>query len=175
MKKNLIILLIIVVVVIVGVFVVSSKPKQEQTNLLSQNTGETIVAEETETNSLGSLSLNGSYKCTYTIDEQDLKTTTYVKNGKMRTEILLKDGDVNISLYTDNKVYQWSVKEKQGIFISVEEAKKQSGTEVQDPDKYLTEIKNKYQPDCENIDISDDLFVVPKDISFQDISQLSNH
>jgi len=92
----------------------------------------------------------------------------------MRTEIPLGGGDTNISLYADNKVYQWSDKEKEGMFMSVEEAEKQQGTEVQDPDKYLNEIKNKYKLDCKNIDISDSLFAAPKDIQFQDLSESLN-
>jgi len=52
-----------------------------------------------------------------------MMVTTYIKDGKMRTEIPLRGNDTNISLYTDNKVYQWSDQAKQGAFISVEEAK----------------------------------------------------
>jgi len=107
----------------------SSQSKQKgetispsQTNEGTTVTEETIVTEESETNTSTELALGGSYKCTYTM-EQGLKVTTYVKNGKMRTEIPLEVGDTNISLYTDNKVYQWSTKEKQGFFMSVEEAK----------------------------------------------------
>ena len=58
--------------------------------------------------------------------------------------------------------------------MSVEEAKKQPNTEVQDPDKYLEEIRRKYQPDCKNMDLPDSLFRVPTDIEFQDLSQLLN-
>ena len=89
----------------------------------------------------------------------------------MRTEMPIGDDDTNISLYINEKVYQWSEKEKQGIFMSVEEAKKQPGTEVQDPDEYLEEIKNKYRPDCRNMDLAESLFLLPKDVQFQDLSE----
>jgi hypothetical protein len=58
--------------------------------------------------------------------------------------------------------------------MSVGEAEKQPDMEVQDPDKYLEDIKNKYRLDCQNIDLDNDLFVVPEDIQFQDLSQLLN-
>ena len=55
--------------------------------------------------------------------------------------------------------------------LVLEEAKKQPGTEVQDPDEYLEEIKNKYRPDCRNMDLADSLFLLPKDVQFQDLSE----
>jgi len=64
----------------------------------------------------------------------------------------LEDGDTNISLYMNEKVYQWSEKEKQGIFMSVEEAKNSRGQKSRIRDEYLDEIKNKYRPDCQNMD-----------------------
>lgn len=187
MKKNLIIILVIVAVAIAGIFVFSSKSKQGEETISPAQPAEEMAQteepatieesedkiEEPESRPSNSLSLGGSYRCTYTI-ENGIQVTTYVKNGKMRTEIPLEGGDTNISLYTDNKVYQWSDKEKEGFFISVEEAKNQPGTEVQDPDEYLEEIKNKYKLDCKNIDVSDSLFTLPKDIEFQDLSQSLN-
>lgn len=190
MKKNLIIILLIAGIAAGGIFAFSSKQKQgKETVSPEQITGKSTPAEEPkvneptikaeepkaesqepEPNPSNSLSLGGSYRCTYTLKE-GFKVTTYVKNGKMRTEIPLESGDTNVSLYTDDKVYQWSEKERQGFFMGVEEAKKQPGTEVQDPDKYLNDIKNKYKPDCKNIDLSDSLFVIPKDIQFQDLSK----
>ena len=187
MKKNLVIILVAVIIVIGGVVFISSKSKQGEEIVSSTQPTEELTQieesatieepkdkiEEPESSPSNSFSLGGSYKCTYTIEE-GMKVTTYVKNGKMRTEIPLEGGDTNISLYTDNKVYQWSDKEKEGFFISVEEAKNQPGTEVQDPDEYLEEIKNKYKLDCKNIDVSDSLFTLPKDIEFQDLSQSLN-
>ncbi len=188
MKKSLILILVLGVVAVGGIVYFSSKsksggniiqPTQPPVEEIS-GTEETMITEETtstkesEANTSNELALGGSYKCTYTM-EQGFKVTTYVKNGKMRTEIPLESGDTNISLYTDNKVYQWSAKEKQGIFMAIEEAKKQPGTEVQDPDKYLEEIKNKYKPDCQNMNLADSLFAVPKDIQFQDLSKALNN
>ncbi len=189
MKKILIIFLIIAGAGVAGIFVYSSRQeKGEETVVPNQVAKESTPtekakeeeptraqepkteAQEPETNSSNSLSLGGSYRCTYTLEE-GFKVTTYVKNGKMRTEIPLKSGDTNVSLYTNDKVYQWSEKEKQGIFMSVEDAKKQPGTEVQDPDEYLNDIKNKYHPDCQNMDLSYSLFSLPGDIQFQDLSE----
>lgn len=190
MKKNLVIVLLIIGVTICGIFVFSSKPKLEKENVVSTQTSKksTPVKElkieepattgkskneiqNPEINSSNPPSLSGSYRCTYTL-EGGLKVTTYIKNGKMRTEILLESGDTNISLYTDNKVYQWSKEKKQGIFMSVEDAKKQSGTEVlQTPDEYLNNIKNKYKPDCKDTALSNSLFALPKDVQFQDLSE----
>lgn len=182
MKKILIIVLLVIGAGVVGVFVYSSKQeKGEKAETPNQVVEETIPtekakeepekeAQEQETVSPDFLSLGGSYRCTYTLEE-GFQVTTYIKNGKMRTEIPLGDGDINISLYIDEKVYQWSEKEKQGIFMSVEDAKKQPGTEVQDPDEYLEEIKNKYRPDCQNMDLADSLFLLPKDVQFQDMSE----
>jgi len=193
MKKNLIIILVIIIIIVAGIFVFSSKSKQgEETTSPAQPAEELTptqepatteepettqepetTTEEPESSPSNSLSLSGSYRCTYTI-ENGMQVTTYVKNGKMRTEISLPDGDQNVSLYIDDKVYQWSDKEKEGMFMSVEEAEKQQGTEVQDPDKYLEEIKNKYKVDCKNADLADSLFRIPQDIEFQDLSQLLN-
>lgn len=186
MKNNWVIILVVAAILIMGgVFFISSKSRQKGEITLSDQTiieGSTSPeesriteesSEEPKVNPSNLSSLGNSYKCTYTI-ENGLKVTTYVKNGKMRTEIPLEGGDANISLYRDDKVYQWSEKEKQGIFMSVEEAKKQPNTEVQDPDKYLEEIRIKYQLDCKNVDLADSLFIAPEDIQFQDLSQLLN-
>ncbi|HRS22733.1 MAG TPA: hypothetical protein P5562_01095 [Candidatus Woesebacteria bacterium] len=175
MKKNLIIILLVAGVAVGGIFVFSSKPKQgEEIVSSTPSAKESIKTKESKTNPANSLSLGGSYRCTYTLEE-GLKVTTYIKNGKMRTEIPLENGDTNVSLYTDDKVYQWSEKEKQGIFMSVEDAKKQPGTEVQDPDEYLNDIKNKYHPDCKNLDLEDSLFTLPEDVRFQDLSEALKH
>lgn len=190
MKKNLIIILVIVAVAIGGIFVFSSKSKQGEETISPAQPAEELTQteepatieepeepedtiEEPESSPSNSLSLGGSYRCTYTLEE-GMKVITYVKNGKMRTEISLPDGDTNVSLYRDDKVYQWSEKERQGFFMAVEEAKQQPGTEIQDPDEYLEEIKNRYKPDCKNIDLSDSLFALPNDIEFQDLSQMLN-
>jgi len=66
----------------------------------------------------------------------------------MRTEIPVSGENANVALYTDDKVYQWSTKDKQGVFMTVAAAKQQAGTEVQDPQEYLNTIMIKYQPDC---------------------------
>jgi len=189
MKKILIIVLLVIGTGVAGVFVYSSRQeKGEETVAPNRAAEESTPTEETkeeeptkaqepkneaqeqETASPTSLSLGGSYRCTYTLEE-GFKVTTYIKNGKMRTEMPVGDDDTNISLYINEKVYQWSEKEKQGIFMSVEEAKKQPGTEVQDPDEYLEEIKNKYRPDCRNMDLADSLFLLPEDVQFQDLSE----
>ncbi len=187
MKKNLIIFLLVVGTAAGVFFVFSSKSKQEgkivspfqsaeNTTPVKEPKAEkiTIETKKSETNSSNQSPLSGSYQCTY-IMEEGFKVTTHIKNGQMRTEMPLKNGDTNISLYTDNKIYQWSVKEKQGIFMSVEDAKKQPGTEVQDPDEYLNDIKNKYKPDCKNIDVADSLFTIPDNIQFQDLSEALKH
>jgi len=145
MKKILIIVLLVIGAGVTGVFVFSSKSKQGKEVIDSTRTTEESAptenqkmeeqtkaeelkneAQEQETVSPDSLSLGGSYRCTYTLEE-GFKVTTYIKNGKMRTEMPLEDGDTNISLYMNEKVYQWSEKEKQGIFMSVEEAKNSRG------------------------------------------------
>jgi len=85
--------------------------------------------------------------------------------------VQLPDGDTNISIYSNDKVYQWSEKAKQGVVISIADAKKQPGTEVQDPKEYLDEMKQTYHPDCQNMDLASSLFAVPRDVDFQDLSE----
>jgi len=177
MKKNLVIILVAVIIIISGVVLISSKSKQGEETILPTQTieesmlpEEPMLPEESEISSSDNLFLGDTYQCTYTI-EGGMKVTTYVKNDKMRTEIPLKNGDTNISLYTNNEVYQWSSKAKEGVFISVEEVENQQGIEVQNPDKYFEEIKNKYKVDCKNADLADSLFIIPQDIEFQDLSQ----
>lgn len=187
MKKNLIIILALVVLALVvvvagGIVIFSSKSKQGEETIPPIQPGKesALIEEPTTTEELETKTeepaanlLTGSYRCTYTIEE-GMKVTTYVKNGKMRTEISLPGDDNNIALYIDDKIYQWSEKEKQGFFMPVEEAKNQPGTEIQAPDEYLYEIKNKYKLDCNDIDLSDSLFTLPEDIEFQDLSQILN-
>lgn len=192
MKKILIIVLIIAGAGAAGIFVYSSRQKKgEETVAPNRVVEESTPTEkakeeeptkeeepkkeiqEPETNSLSASSLSGSYRCTYTLEE-GFRVTTYIKNGKMRTEIPLEGGDTNVSLYTDDKVYQWSEKERRGIFMAAQEAKKQPDIKVQAPDEYLNDIKNKYHPDCQNMELPDSLFSLPGDIQFQDLSAALN-
>ena len=98
MKKNLIIILVIVAVAIAGIFVFSSKSKQGEETISPAQPAEEMTQteepatieepedkiEEPESRPSNALSLGGSYRCTYTI-ENGMQVTTYVKNGKMRT------------------------------------------------------------------------------------------
>jgi len=95
MKKNLIIILVIIIIIVAGIFVFSSKSKQgEETTSPAQPaeeltpTQEPATTEEPETKTQepesspsNSLSLGGSYRCTYTI-ENGMQVTTYVKMVK---------------------------------------------------------------------------------------------
>ncbi len=176
MKKSQILILIVVIAVVV-IGVVLLVPKNKQSKETAQSTGlneeSATPATSEETNLPNQEFSNVSYRCTYTA-EGGLQFTTYAKGKNMRTEVKMSDGDTNVSLYTNDKVYQWSEATKQGIVMAVEAAKGQSGTEVQDPEEYLEEMRQKYNPDCKNMDLVDSLFVVPKDIEFQDVSQLLN-
>ena len=58
--------------------------------------------------------------------------------------------------------------------MTVEEAKKQPGIQVQASDEYLNDIKNKYHPDCQNMDLPGSLFALPQDVQFQDLSAVLN-
>jgi len=179
MKNNLLIIVVVLLVVIGGIILFYFKPNNSQETMGSNSlmlesvpttVGNILTTENSPAMPSNQLSLQGSYKCTYKI-EGELQVTTYVKNGKMRTEIPLESDNITVALYTEDKVYQWNEKEKQGMVINVTEAQQQPGLDIQDPEAYLTDIKNKYQADCQNMDLADSLFVIPKDIQFQDISE----
>lgn len=108
--------------------------------------------------------------CKYRV-EAGLEFITYIKGELIKTVVPV-NGDENHSLFRDGKVYQWSTKQKRGFFISLEEAKKQPGTEIKDPEKYLDDIKIKYKPDCQKTDISDSIFALPSDVQFEEIGKL---
>lgn len=169
MKKSTLLIIGIIVVAIVAIILFSggknkgAAPFSETPSQPQKETGE----------KLNLLAPNVSYQCTYRIEE-NLEVTTFVKNGKIRTEINLPTGDKNVSLYADNKVYQWSEKEKQGFFMTIDFAKQQPQTEIQEPEKYLDDIVTRYKPDCKRVNLADSLFVVPTDVKFQDMSQLLN-
>lgn len=108
--------------------------------------------------------------CKYKV-ENGLEFTTYIKGRLIKTTVNVND-DINHSLFRDDKVYQWSEKQKRGFVMSIEEAKKQPNTQIEDPDKYIDEIKVKYKPDCKKVALPDSIFAIPSDVQFEDLSKL---
>lgn len=168
MKKSTLLILVIIAAIIVAIIFLAG-PKQKGGAPSLEESAKPVQEEQ----KINLLAPNASYKCIYRIEE-NLEVVTYFKNGKMRTEIKLPTGDTSISLYSNNKVYQWSEKEKQGFFMSIDLAKQQPSTEIQEPDKYAEEMMTKYKPDCQKVNLAENLFVVPNDVQFQDMSQLFN-
>lgn len=173
MNKNLLLgILILLVVLIVGGFFLIKKPEKnpevKKTEMIQEETpaGKT---QEREGNQ-GFFEKNVSMVCKYKV-EGSLEFTSYIKGTLIKTVVEVP-GDTNYSLFRDNKVYQWSEKQKRGFFMNIEDAKKQPGTEIKDPGKYVDEIMTKYKPDCKKTDIPDSVFVIPQDVQFEDMSKL---
>lgn len=169
MNKKLLIVLGVIILVLGLFFILQQKGNKADLNNNSAN--QQNNNENLGNNNQNLYRENISMVCSYKI-ENGLEVTTYIKNKMIKT-VTNMPNDINYNLVKDDKAYQWSDKDKKGIVMPIVSAQKQSGTgvEIENPEKYIDDIM-KYRPNCKETNLSDDIFIVPQDVQFQDMSQL---
>lgn len=179
-KTGLIIAAIVAVLLLgIGGFVYATSllSKTTQTNL--PVTGASPTAKAGMFSSIGdALSKNLTLQC-------DVKTPTgetvsYVKNGMIRVNITGKTPDQNGAvIMRDGKMYFWN--SKTGIMTTFDmksmmgaapsTTPQVSPAAGQNPQDYIA-MMEKYRESCKSAAVSDDVFVIPTNIKFQDMSQM---
>ncbi len=168
-------ILIAVVILIGGIFIFSQKKGsinvgQEEESINNEQTETTVFNEEIKDK--GSLNLGASFVCEY--KEGGVNFTIYAKDKNIKAIAVLPNGDKTYTVFIGDKVYQWGENQKQGFVMDIDFAKKQPGTEIQDPEEYLKNLTQRPAIQCNPINVSNDTFTIPSDINFVDMSQLLN-
>jgi hypothetical protein len=117
------------------------------------------------------LSKSVSLECTFS-DESGRKTTSYIKNGAIRADIVSSIADESGSvILKDNKTYFWN--NKGGFVMTVKpDANTAGGNPVQSQGDSIMKDLEKYKDSCKASVVSDSLFTPPSNVKFTDLSEL---
>lgn len=115
----------------------------------------------------------GNMECNYK-DEDGRETHAYIKNGKVRAEIVSTNSSENGSvIFADDTIYIWNA---QGAFkmqipdetMNQDLSQNQAFSQKED----LMESLEKYKESCKSANPDDSLFTPPANVNFQDFSQM---
>jgi hypothetical protein len=186
MKKYgvLIIITVIAILATTGGVLLLNKNKSS-VNQPANNNGKTANGKISRTEQGISASLQnamvgtGSVQCVFK-DETGKQTTSYIKGGKIRADIVSSNPQESGSfIMKDKTMYFWNA-QKQGYTMSLgnmdlaqmaESMKDSQNPQAQDQ---VFKDLDKYKDSCKQADISDDMFTQPGDISFKDYSSMIN-
>lgn len=176
MNKKLLVAVLIVILLIAGVVgYFATQNKKAATTTSTQNTAPTQTAPtEATPDFVKAMQGAGSVKCTYTYS--DVTTTSYIKDGKIRTEMTAK-GVTNNSIMTNKIVYSWATGSKTGIMIdttALTSSVTPGATGAQnykDAESLKNDLTN-YKPQCSNEPIADSMFEKPTGVTFTDYSKM---
>lgn len=120
------------------------------------------------------LSKSVSLECTFS-DESGRKTTSYIKNGAIRADIVSSVADESGSVIVkDNKTYFWN--NKGGFVMTVSDKDTTSdtagGNPAQSQGDNLMQDLEQYKDSCKPSVVSDSLFTPPSDVKFTDLSEM---
>lgn len=176
MNKKLLVAILIVVLILAGIIgYFATQNKKAATTTSTQNNQETQTAPTSATpDFVKAMQGTGSVKCTYTYS--DVTTTSYIKDGKIRTEMSAK-GVTNNSIMVNKVVYSWATGQKTGMMIDTTAmtAKVTPGATGTQNYKDVDSLKNdleSYKPQCSNETIADTMFEKPADVTFTDYSKM---
>ncbi len=182
MKKNWIIITVVVVLLLAlgGFFFLNSSktPTADKTNDASRM-GQSVT--KPATNSVISsikdaLMGSQSLSCNFT-DERGFQTTSYIKNGMIRADIVASDPKQSGSfLMRDNKMYFWNA-QKQGFMSEYtpnydEIAQDMSSSKSASQNEEMIKSMEKYKESCKPVAVDEANFAVPTDITFTDMSKM---
>jgi len=161
--KKIIIILVLIAVAVGGYRFLSSRQKGEKPT-------------ETVFNSLKeALTTTVPLKCEIKVEENK-KVVVYIKGKKQRVEGVGYEGDEQGVMINDGQyVYIWNEDKKEGVKYSLAaveiEAEKTLSEEQKSPEEWIKEYEE-YKPDCKATLVSDEIFVPPSDVVFQDLDEL---
>ncbi len=179
--KTGVILLIVVLLLLVGgaAFLLLSK---NTTSPATTTPSSAKNASPTGANTFSSiqeaLTKSMSLQCDYT-DTTGTKTTSYIKGGAIRSDIVMASGSKGESsiIVKDNTMYMWTGKEGTKMTFDTDSimAKVTPGaqkeTSTQKPGDVIDSLE-KYKQSCKPATVSDSLFTPPSDVAFADLSEL---
>lgn len=123
------------------------------------------------------LSKNLTLQCNIKTQE-GTETVSYIKNGMIKVQVTGKTPDQNgMVIMRNGKMYFWNSKSAIMMSFDLNEIQKNAaenpaaGATAQSPQNYMS-MMEKYKEDCKTASVSDDVFVVPTNVKFQDISQM---
>ena len=177
MNKKLLVAALIVILLIAGVvgyFATQNKKAATTTAPENSQTATQQAPTEATPDFVKAMQGAGSVKCTYTYS--DVTTTSYIKDGKIRTEMTAK-GVTNNSIMANKIVYSWETGQKTGIMmdttaLTVSVTPGATNTQnYKDADSLKNDLMN-YKPQCSNEAISDAMFEKPTGVTFTDYSKM---
>lgn len=176
MQKNLIIGIVVVMLIAAsgGFYMLNQSKKSVDTTTAttaqSSSSDNAVIASIKD-----ALAGTASLSCEYT-DEQGRQTKSYIKNGKIRADIVApKVEESGIVIIKDQTMYFWNVK-KEGVKMtfSKEMLKDAAGQQNATQQKEFMDNLEQYKEHCKQATVSDSLFVVPTDVTFTDLSGFMN-
>lgn len=121
---------------------------------------------------------SASLQCDYT-DETGRTTTSYMKNGAVRTDIAASGSQLASSMIMkDKKMYFWTGKEGtmmefdlQAMMDGVTPPVQTTPAVKQDPQDFIESLE-RYKQSCKQTNVDDALFTPPTDVKFTDLSAM---
>lgn len=177
MNKKVLVAIAIVALLLIGIGAYLMSQKKSATT--TSNTPNTQVTQtppkDTTPDFVKAMQGTGSVKCTYT--NSDITTTTYIKDGKVRAESVVK-GVTNNSIMVNKVVYLWMNNAKTGYMIDTSAVTTTvtppaGGQNYKSIDSLKSELET-YKPQCSTETIADSLFDKPAGVTFTDMSKLMN-
>lgn len=175
MNKKLLVAAVIVILLIAGIvgYTVTQKNKAVTTTT-TQNEVPTKAPAAVTPDFVKAMQGAGSVKCTYSYS--DVTTTSYIKDGKIRSEVTAK-GVTNNSIMVNKVVYSWATGQKTGIMMDTTVLTSsitpgETGAKnYKDADSLKSDLEN-YKPQCSNEAIPDSIFEKPAGVTFTDYSKM---
>jgi len=184
MKKNI---YLISLTVLVSLFLTACTKNASTTKTLDKESGENVVEESQQSEEMEEESLNAnifdlvelgkSVKCTYEDDGDDknIKTQTYISNGKTRSDIEIEEVDGSITeshVLSDGEwMYTWSIESKQGNKINLKEIKEQS-TKIEGQNADYSNQSERVDYKCSPWIADESKFEIPTDVEFINITEM---
>ncbi len=183
MKKNWLIIVVIIILLLgLGGFFILSSNKTPTASKATDNSRMGQSVTKPATNSVISsikdaLMGSQSLSCNFT-DERGIQTTSYIKNGMIRADIVASDPKQSGSfLMRDKKMYFWNA-QKQGFMSeftpNYDEIAQDMSASKSAPQQNEEMIKSleKYKESCKPVAVDENKFAVPTDITFTDMSKM---
>ena len=165
--KGMYLIIGVIAVLVLGAAFYFMSSKKSTTGPSGSNSGGNVF-----TSIKDALSKSVSLECTFS-DESGRKTTSYIKNGAIRADIVSTVADESGSVIVkDNKTYFWN--NKGGFVMTVEPDKTNSagGNPAQSQGDSLMKDLEQYKDSCKPSVVSDSLFTPPSDVKFTDFSEM---
>ena len=172
MNRNLIIAGVVILVILLAVFGFMSFSNGSKPSTLGS--AEKSVSQNAVSSIQDMISKGASLECNYSTPE-GIKIVAYIKNGMVRSDMTGKDTAQNGSTIVntkDRKVYYWNGKTGYVMVIPNLSATPSADQAKVAPAQSNLAALEQYKSSCKPASVSDEHFVLPADVKFQDMSQM---